>query len=377
MNGGRRIAFPIVLVAAAFLFAAPSAGKSAPPLRVIWSRGPVVYVASADSTALAEGDRVTFSDRGHEIAAGTIRRVDPGALALIALERGALADSRRWKHVHVTNERLTPRTLAKLRIGYPSRENAFAACAPADGRIDLADARYRSAEVRDGAAVLVRIVPPAAAPGWPDTLLMRGFTESGDQEIALERGEIDAAIFWPGELSTRLRGPSPEWDCAYGTRARGVIVAVARSLPPDGSAVFPWKADLHALNREWFRGDLGQPGIRYIIESPHEPLSSDRPRLEVPTSWQVHGMERWWNEPGASPGSATSPPVVLELLDVPVAQPDSVILALATPARGGARVAFTIRCAVATRSEFRHEIRAMGPDAIVNLFACPPARKTP
>jgi len=418
MTAGRRTVFLMALAAAAFLSAGPAAGKSAPPLRVIWSSGPVVYVASPDSSALEEGDRVTFSDRGHELGAGTVRRVDPGALALIALDRGALADPRRWKRVRVTNQRIPPRTLPRLRIGYPSRENAFAVCAPIAGRTEVADARYRSAGAQDGAAVLVRVAPASSAPGWPDTLLMRGFAESSDEEIALERGELDATIFWPGELSTRIRGPSPDWDYTGGIRSSGVIVVIARFLSPDGSAAMPSRTDLHALNREWFRGDLRQPGARFFIEeSPPGPLAKDRPRLEVPASWHTRGMDTWWNEAGISPGSATSPPVALDLIDVPAGDSDSLLLAIAAQVRGsafgaprvvradsiasairsraagaaamsgaerdsllsalGAGMAFTIRCPVVARPEFRHELRAMGPDAIVNLFSCPAARKTP
>jgi len=46
----------------------------------------------------------------------------------------------------------------------------------------------------------------SAAGVWPDTIHVHLFDEASDQEIALERGDIDAAVFWPAELSTRMRG---------------------------------------------------------------------------------------------------------------------------------------------------------------------------
>src|SRR4029077_8015933 len=68
---------------------------------------------------------------------------------------------------------------------------------------------------------------PMGAPPAPDTLLVRLYGESADEEIALERGELDVAVFWPGELSTRMR-EDPRWGGALlGLRAHGVIAVAA------------------------------------------------------------------------------------------------------------------------------------------------------
>ena len=62
--------------------------------------------------------------------------------------------------------------------------------------------------------------PPAVTPmaAFPDTLILRFYDDVTDQEIALERHEVDVAVFWPGELPARMRA-DPRWrDAEHGLR---------------------------------------------------------------------------------------------------------------------------------------------------------------
>src|SRR5205814_1296313 len=95
------------------------------------------------------------------------------------------------------------------RIVWARADRAYIA---ASDSISLAENEYRF--VRD---------PGAAATPWPDTIMVGLFGETSDEEIALERGELDVAVFWPGEASARLRA-DPRWR-GFGYGWRGQLVA--------------------------------------------------------------------------------------------------------------------------------------------------------
>jgi hypothetical protein len=101
---------------------------------------------------------------------------------------------------------------------------------------------------------------------WPDTLHVFLFYDPLDEEIALERGELDVAIFWPGELSRRIREDVRWRGFPVGRRSHGVLAISGNSgvkasgdvefrsgplarLAPDSSAA-------ESFNQEFFRGDL-------------------------------------------------------------------------------------------------------------------------
>jgi hypothetical protein len=50
------------------------------------------------------------------------------------------------------------------------------------------------------------------------------YDDAADEEIAVQRGEVDVALFWPGELSPRLR-TDPRWSSHPGVGERGRVVA--------------------------------------------------------------------------------------------------------------------------------------------------------
>jgi hypothetical protein len=101
---------------------------------------------------------------------------------------------------------------------------------------------------------LVRHGGPGGVP-WPDTVLVRLYAQSDDEEIALERDELDVAVFWPGECSAHVR-EDPRWrDAPLGLRARGVIAVTAGTAGVSEEAV---RQDpmLTSLDRQMFGGDL-------------------------------------------------------------------------------------------------------------------------
>jgi len=122
--------------------------------------------------------------------------------------------------------------------------------------------------------------PVAARAPWPDTLSIRFFDDAADEEIALERGELDVAVFWPGELSSQVRD-HPRWQgFEYGTRSRGVVAALwLGGEAPGEIAEFAAAADsiLASLNQDLFRGDLA-PWVH--ASEPREPPHAD-PMLDL------------------------------------------------------------------------------------------------
>src|SRR5262249_17395102 len=101
----------------------------------------------------------------------------------------------------------------------------------------------------------LRVPQPAADSAGalaPDTLLVRSFDESTDEEIAFERGDLDAAVFWPGELSARMRHDARFRSAEMSVRPRGLLACIAAP----GDTLAPPEADLSALNRDALGGDL-------------------------------------------------------------------------------------------------------------------------
>ena len=222
------------------------------PASVVWTRGDLFYVAAADSGVLGAGMTLRVLHGRREVATGWISRLLDLRIAVAQLDSGSLAGEKRLDKLHLLGEDAAVARAPTLRVGLPGggRTNLLFACrAPSlahrlgvtSYRVDsLAVERYRM--VRDS----------ADASKAPDTLLVRLYADAADQEIALERGELDVAVFWPGELSARMRGDARWRDAPKGLRARGVLVCTATA---GDSAGIP-TAQLDALNRDAFGGDL-------------------------------------------------------------------------------------------------------------------------
>jgi hypothetical protein len=210
---GRLLRTGAALAALALLaFQSPCRTNAAEPQpHVLWVRGDHVYASLPDSTFAEAGDRVTLRDRKKTLATGEVAEVIRGEVALVRIHSGSLEGVRKLDQVRLRFERAPLPPLEALRIGVPSARrrsdcDELVGVAPAAAPPYLVSLRNPMTWrlVRD-TADSARPAPGAAA-AWPDTLVVSLFDESGDEEIALERGELDVAIFQPGELSARMRG---------------------------------------------------------------------------------------------------------------------------------------------------------------------------
>ena len=164
--------------------------------RVVSENGATVYVSAAESLRLEPGSPLVFIDRGREVAAGRLEQVLKGTLAEVTITSGDLPSRVDWDRVRVFSEPRTFTAAPLLRLGYPARFPSRLDCTgrPLPPR-GLAET-YRTELIgeRSWRGVLVVRDQAGSAP-WPDTLLIRLFDDSVDEEIAFQRDEIDAAVF--------------------------------------------------------------------------------------------------------------------------------------------------------------------------------------
>jgi hypothetical protein len=332
------------------------------PARVLWLRDDLVYVGTADSTSLSAEMTLEFS-RGKKTlgTARVVRMLDPH-VALARLATGSLARERKLDRVAVRGEAAPIVRVGLVRVGLPGRGrvNLLFRCAETGVQARLAGADYGTDSLPGRGLRLRR----ASAEGWgaaggPDTIDVRFFSDAADQEIAIERGELDVAVFWPGELSPRMRA-DPRWrDFERGLRARGVLVG---ERAPRDTAAIDTRA-LGVLEREGFSGDL-------LPWRELEPAAA--PGGTRPVTWQVDPaipgarlLERMLQRGGVSPGATVAR---LRFLDVPVAASDAVAGAWRAP---GVEPLYAIRCPVLVTPRLRSLFAAMGgADAFANLVRC-------
>lgn len=336
--------------------------------RVLWTHDGAVYVAADDTTALVPGMTLELLRGRKQLATATVTRKLDGHVAIARLESGSLDRERRLEKLKLRGEAPAITRVARVRLGLPGRGRAslLFRCTATSVESRFSGAEYRADTLRAGRLELLRVAADPALAGsaaGPDTLDVRFFSDAGDQEIALERGELDVAVFWPGELSPRMR-TDPRWrDPERGLRARGVIVAL---LPARDTLGIPAPA-LLALDREAFAGDLLPWGEL-------EPVPP--PAATAPVGWQVDPAL-----PGAQLlerilGRASSPTATrlarLAFLDQPVAARDAVQATWRGP---GVVPLFALRCPVLASPTFRPLLGAVGgADAFANLIRCETTR---
>jgi hypothetical protein len=178
-------------------------GPSRHDARVLWIREARVYLAAPDSGAPEEGARLRFEDRGKEIAEGEVARVLDSTLVVAVVTSGSLRGVKKLDRLRVAIEAPRVLPLPLLRLGFPAagRTNGVAPCDRRALRPPSPPGLYRDEVTGERSWRLVRDRSVAADRPWPDTLSIRMFAEATDEEIALERGDIDAALFWTGEPS--------------------------------------------------------------------------------------------------------------------------------------------------------------------------------
>jgi hypothetical protein len=227
VRGGVAAALAVAAALGAFGCAhTGGASGSVREARVIWMRDATVYVVGRDSLPFEPGTPIVIREGGKPRASGQVRTIVDGGLAVVTLTSGSLDGVTKLERLEVATEGLSLRPPSLLRVGYPSSGRG-ASPVPCAHRVlpppllayrteVLAERAWRG--VRDDTAASSSR-PGDAPPAWPDTMLVRLFDDSADEEIALQRGEIDVAVFWPGEVSRYLRERWPDGENLEGAFA--------------------------------------------------------------------------------------------------------------------------------------------------------------
>jgi hypothetical protein len=360
------------LVTAAWMLLAvpwPSNAEAGPArARAVWSSGPRAYVAWSDSVKPAPGDTVAFVRGGRKVAWGEIAAVVDGEMLMVRLSAGTLERAGRIDRLRVVHARRSDASRTRLRVGYPSPARRTLLFACDDTRPDPGPGSpYQPAGASEGWECLVRRAWIPAGPGLPDTLLARSFDDATDEEIALERGDLDVALFWPGEMSTRLREPTGPVASTIGVRSRGVVAITAW---PDSHGHLPDVGlrpaiDPDELNQRMFRGDL-VPWTRIA------PTAADPP---IPEAGLAVGVDDAL--PGAAalarfvrgaPEHGTMPRPAARLAYLP--EPTARYVAPDSASATRVRPWFAIGVRVAYAPAVRAAVEAIRPDALADLIGC-------
>ena len=337
--------------------------------RVVWVRGDRVYVASPDPVTLEPGTILEFKNRGKVVATAEVTAVHDGELIAAKLTSGSLAKVKRLEKLEVAAEPTVVRRISLLRVGYPAagRKSLLFDCSKQSLDSSLLQGAYKAEATGGQTYRLVRDSTHSVAAAWPDTLLVRLFEEVADEEIALERGDLDAAVFWPGEASSHIREVTHWEGQPSGLRAEGFLAATAWSPGAAGDSSrlrVNERQALALMNQVLFRGDLA-PWAREPMPAPVTVAT----RFEADSSLLGRqSIERFLNQAlglGATPGSAR---VVHLQSDYPTEGLDRQV---------PLTYVFEIRCPVLSAPRLRSYLTAIGTDPLANLFQCPPAARKP
>ena len=251
--------------------------------------------------------------------------------------------------------------VATLRVGLPSprRGNLLFTCDAPLSPPRIGSAAY-AADSLDGSGRRWLRVPAAATDSAgalaPDTLEVRAFEDATDEEIAVERGELDVAVFWPGELSARMRADARYRDPELGLRSRGVLACVAGA----GDTLGAPRPDMEVLNREAFAGDLMPWGDL-------EPGTGAGAAARYAVDATVPGAKHLERILARIPGAGATRTLKLVYLDQPVAGGDAANNTWRTP---GVTPLFAVRCAVLVTARAREGVRTIGAHAFAELAPC-------
>jgi hypothetical protein len=328
--------------------------------RVLWTRADHVYVALAEGAAVVEGDSARFEERGKPLAAGRVAEVVRGEVAIVALPSGALERVKKIERVRVSFTRAGTSRPPSLRVALPAGErgNLAIPCGPGSDGLPVLprDLRGYVLNERERSERPLRLRPdPHAVPpeGWPDTLIISFFANATDEEIALERGDVDVAVFWPGELSRRMREDARWKDAPRGIRSRGVVAITGADLVPAGLD----SATAVALDDELFRGDLEWTGS-FVPASERLPgrlgIDESLPGFAAIQKWLAHRL-------GTPRGGIAGR---MAYVDAPS---DS------APAPGFQPL-YRMACPVVSGQAWRPTVERIGPDVFANMAPCAPRR---
>lgn len=345
---------------------APShAGSSSATL--VWVHGDRAYVAAEDSAAWAPGKRVAVLHDADTAAVGVITGVLDGRLTSVLLTRGTIDPSRPLAYWSVEVERSSLVAPTLLRIGLPAhaRGNLLLACSQVSLDTAFAAQGYRIERLGAAAYRAVRDTSARIDAPWPDTLLLRLHPDATDQAIALERGELDVAVFWPGECPQRLREHATWGDALIGVRSRGMLVA-RRPRGELGDAPGHGTPAIAAMASELFAGDL-QPVAHDFCGT----TDGRSARYVVEPTIPGHRVVQRLLTRRASAGATDAPLWRLELLDAPVRS------AIALDIAAEVHPLFSLGCAVLCAPEHRALVQALGPSVFADAITCRRSERWP
>lgn len=256
-----------------------------------------------------------------------------------------------------------------LRVGLPTprRGNLLFACDPNERRAPhLGSATYAAGLVQPSGPCWLR-TPGAAADSAglfaPDTLIVSTFSDATDEEIALERGDLDVAVFWPGEVSARMRTDERFRDPELGIRERGLLVC----LKSAADSLNPPRTDMEVLNREAFGGDL-------LPWSELVPGTPDGPAARYTVDPALPGASHLERILARIPSAGATRTMTLKYLDMPASVFKTPVPEAGSDLRRVYCPLFVIRCAVLAVPGARAAVRRIGADAFAQL--APPSTGT-
>jgi hypothetical protein len=365
MTRGRRLQtrLPYAALAAALLFAigaalavsAPAARAATPAKsewRVVWIDGSRIYMATRDTVPLDPGQPVTFLQSRKTLASGEVEQMLDRALAVVRLESGSLEKTRHAERVVVRLDAQALEARPLLRLGLPgARANPLYDCRPDTTLAPPWRERYRLQPGPRGTLDLVRS-DNWAGTRWPDTVRVRRFDDVADEEIALARGEVDAAVFGPGEASAHLRADS-RWRSAL-FAAHGMLVTTGTRIGPVDVPTRLSARDqdaLHAVGTEVLRGD-----VEWLPPQADDAGVIGMAFWEVRRSCPGHtAMQKYFDAARAS-AAEPGPTLTLEY---------------ANRRHLSDRLLATVRCPVVSDPIWRPYLRSLGIDAFAHVFECP------
>ena len=347
------------------------------PAHVVWSQGDRIYLAAPDSLKLEPGTRLTFQDKKKAVATGEVLNVFEQTFIVAKMTSGSFKKIKHPDRLAVLAEPKRPKAPPKLRIGYPSsnRQTLFFACDSVG--IDLPSAGFGAVQSSDHLYQLTRKTDLPDTASWPDTLIIRFFDDAADEEIALERNEIDAAMFWPGEPSPHIRDKLRWTGEPSGLRQRGIVAGLFLAFHPTVDSLTTATVARRVaskLNDDLFRGDLAPCGTSVVDTTTRV---TDLPiRFDVDTRLRGHDelqrvLDRTWK-----PNSVAKAADIVRItyLDMPLDSlrtPLSVSGITDKPTKISAVAClFRLRCPILCSEASRPAVLAVGPDNIVNLLRC-------
>jgi hypothetical protein len=393
-----------------------SRGAAADPVdldaKVVWVGDDFAVISSRATLPIVPTNVIRFFARDKMVAEGSVRILFEPTMAVVVLasgSRGTLKTVKRLDHLRVTAESVIPKS---LRLGYPAagRPNLMIACDSMAPPISAWS--YRTETLTDHQVRWVRNPGTPVHLPWPDTMMVRLFDDSADEEIAFERGDLDIALFWPGELSRHARDLWPQQPhSVFGPKPTGVIAALRvgssdsggqgltdgerRALARMGDVMlgtdlFPyWNTDSQPRpgNSARFEVDHGCPGWQGMERF----LNNGTPATTDPLD-RVHVfyLDASWNDPRAiARGTAehihagSFPPELKARADSVLAEfrkdprgPEYSELRLMVSSLQVSEL-YRLQCAILYQPRLDAYIAALGSEPLFFLLRCAPAESRP